>query len=758
MSLKDRKTTERIAGLREQCLEAEKSYSLELSVLAKESYAQTEGEPMIVRRAKAYRNMLEKMTIGVTPGELLAGRRLKKPGAKPCVDFEKEQKRVSNLWDGLGDAIEYQWLAEAFEERTTDACKRALAEGLIVEPTGFNSGFGHIAPGYERVIKYGIRKLLEEIDESMKNKSGENCDFLRAAKISCEAVLTLSNRYSTHLYCLAEQAEDDKQRKEMERLSKILRKVPESPAESFYEALQSLWFIHMSVNIEQICNSLSIARPDQYLWPYLKSDLENNILQKEEAEELVDAFIVKLMENAVSPRDAMAFQQITIGGQTKEGQDAVNPLSFLFLESIAKIRCAQPLLAVRWHPGMDKAFLKECCECLCLGTGLPALYSDSEYLKALERLKVPREEALDYTIVGCVETNIAGKSLGATLAGPFNVAKCFELAINNGRSLSSGMQLGPETGYLYEFQTMEELWEVFRKQIEYAFSLTRQGVELTYLLQKEYYGYPLTSVLMDDAIEKGRDLNEGVPIDMETLNLIGTTNVTDAFAILEKQVFQEKRYTVKTLYHALLYNFEGFEEIHKSILEETQRFGSGSSRVVEIYRRVCESCSSVFQQFTTPRGGIYAGGTWPVMFPTSLGKHTAAGIDGRKAGTPLADSVGPVQGLSRNIPTTVAADVSSLDSAKHWPGGLVFNFWIQTSLFKTEEELDKLCAYIDTYFRMGGMQIQLNTIDKDILLDAQKHPEKHKDLMVRVGGFSAYFASLSIEEQNEIISRASYQL
>lgn len=760
--LKESRTTPRIEKLRLQCLDTEKSYSTELAKLAQESYAETEGQPTILRRAKAYAHMLEHMTLSFDVGELLVGRRVERIGAKPIVDLNAEKLKTFSLWDGLGDQVEYKPMSDAFYSRVSPAYRDAVADGLIVEPTGASTGYGHITPGYDRVVRDGVRGLLREIECSLnRHTSGEEQEFLQAAQISCRAVITLSSRYSAYLTELAQGLRDPAQRSEVQKLAGICARVPAEPSASFHEALQSLWFIHMCTNIEQICNGLSISRPDQFLYPYYKADLASGALREEDAAELLDAFVVKMMENCVSPRDAMAFQQITIGGQKQDGSDAVNPLSFQILESIARIRCAQPLLAVRWHPGISHAFMMECCECLCLGFGLPSIYSDLQYMKVLEqRMRVSADDAWNYGIVGCVETGIAGRCMDATWGGPMNVAKCLELALNNGKSLTTGKQIGPYTGTLESFRDIEDLWSAFEQQIEAAFALSREAVLCTYQIQKELFGYPLTSALIDGCIEQGKDINEGIrpEEDFETLNVVGTTNVADSFAILEKQLFREKRFTAAELLHALQTNFADAETLRLSLQSETERFGSGSARVRDIYARVCETYSRVFGSYQTPRGGSYAGGAWPVMFPTALGQLTGPGADGRKAGMPLGDSVGPVQGICKTVPTTVALDVAQHHCVEHWPSGYVFNMWIQTGMFRTEEDLAKLCAYIDAYFLSGGMQIQLNTLDRETLLDAQKHPERHKDLVVRVAGFSAYFCSLSLAEQNEIISRASYTL
>jgi formate C-acetyltransferase len=472
------------------------------------------------------------------------------------------------------------------------------------------------------------------------------------------------------------------------------------------------------------------------------------------AGELVEAFYIKLMENAIWPRDIVNFCNMTVGGCDAMGNDIGNDLTWLALDTLVKTKSTHPLLSFRWHENVDKDLWKRAVSVVGVGTGLPAIFSDPLMIAALESWGVDRALAAEYGVVGCVEPALVGLLHGQTLGAHVNTLMCLELALNDGRRIGHTEQLGPQTGCLCDFKTMDDIMQAYETQVRHACAINRDCVYAVAKAQQACFGYPLMSSLMHGALERGQDLTKGVTYNFPTVCITGVTNVLDSLLSIEELVFESGDYSFSDLYDALMANYEGYEDLLVRIRASQNRFGNGQPRYVDLYNRICEAHTGVLETQPGPRGGYFAPGLWTTGWYVQQGRHTGPSLDGRRAGEPIADGAGPVSGRVYKSPTAVARDMAGVDAVRHYPGGYVHNQKFSSSLFRSEEQLEKLADYIETYLKIGGMQMQINVHSKALLMDALENPDKHRDLVVRVAGFSAYFTTLDPGVQEEIATRA----
>jgi formate C-acetyltransferase len=391
-----------------------------------------------------------------------------------------------------------------------------------------------------------------------------------------------------------------------------------------------------------------------------------------------------------------------------------------------------------------------------MGLGLPALFNDHEFVPVLLEWGATPEEAWRYGIVGCVEPAVMGVVHGQTMGGHINLLKCLELAMNDGRALMSGAQVGPRTGEFEDFQSYEQLMDAYQIQLEWAIKLNCEAVDAAGHSQQKLFGYPFMSATMQGAIAQGRDLVDGARINRATVCMVGMTNVVDALIAVEALVFEGGKIGKGDLMEALRRDFSGFEALEALLLTGAPKFGNGEDGPVRLYNRLSEMQQRAFDRYTGPRGDRYNSGLWATTWHVTMGASTGASADGRRAGMPLVDGIGAVTGRATQGPTSVAVDVAKLEARKHWQGGYTFNMKFTKTLLEKEKGLLSFRDYLNTFFELGGMQMQINTISRELLLAAQREPEKHADLIVRVAGFSAYFIGLSRSVQDEIISRTEH--
>ena len=748
-----REMTPRIRALREEYFATPYGWDFERAKAVTRAYQKTEGESAVLRRAKAFYEVLTTVPLYIRPGELLVGSR---SSALCCRTTYPEYTLASN--DDWPEDIRAYWegktVREACAELQSDVVRDNDAEMTCGYVTGSAHGFGHLIVDYEKAIRRGYRAIRQEAEAELPRAATQKeRDFLTAVTITCDAVIAWAHRYADLAESAAESSEPDRAA-ELREIARICRRVPEYPAESFHEALQCFVFTHLAVHIEQYAWSVSAGRFDQYMYPYFRRDLDSGALTQDGAWELLLSLWMKFMENIHDGIGETLFQNFTIGGQDADGQDQSNELSHLCLDATAATRFIQPALSLRWHPNIAPDFWAHAMEVIGQGMGMPALFNDQVIMAELEHNGIPHEEALDYAIVGCVEPSVPGREEAMTAGGHLNPTKVLELTLHNGRSGLTGKKLGIPTGDPKEFQDFETFFDAYARQMRYIASVNLQEAQLVSDVQKQLVPCPFTSSLLSDCIREHRDMVDGgTRYSLSGVCIIGATNAVDGLLNLQKLVYEQKRCTMAELIHALDTDFAEDEVLRQLMLHQPVRFGNDVPEADAMANRVYGVHAAFNSDHADARGGHYTSGVWPVNTHVFSGIHTAASPDGRKSGAPLVDGVGPVQGTDRNGPTALLRSVASLNNIEQWAGGNTCNIKFSASSVRTENALRNIGFMSDTFMRLGGQELQINVVDNSVLLDAQAHPEQYQDLVVRVAGYSAYFTRLSRAVQDEVISR-----
>ena len=613
-------------------------------------------------------------------------------------------------------------------------------------------------------VFYKTRELVKPADH-MEYSYFDKYHFYKAVLIVIESVKTFAARFSELAKKQAENA-SGKRKDELLEISRICKKVPYFKAETFKEAIQSVWFIQLILQIESNGHSLSYGRFDQYMYPYLKHDLENGILSEDDVVELLNNLWIKTLtinkvrsqSHTFSSAGSPMYQNVTIGGQTRDKKDAVNKLSFLVLKSIAQTRLPQPNLTVRYHKNINQEFLDEAIEVMKLGTGMPAFNNDEVIIPSFIEKGVKEEDAYDYSAIGCVETAVPGK---------WGYPRILLIAMNNGVDMTSGKRFVEECGYFTEMDSYEDLMNAWDKVVR---QLTRMSVIVENaidLASERDVPDVLCSTLTNDCIGRGKTIKEGGAIyDYISGLQVGIANMADSLAAIKKLVFEEKKITKQQLWDALLDNFtsEENQKIQKMLINEAPKYGNDDDYVDQLVVEAYDSYIDEMKKYPNTRygrgpiGGIRYAGTSSISANVGQGFSTMATPDGRKAQTPLAEGCSPAHSCDKSGPTAVFKSVSKLPTHEI-TGGVLLNQKVTPQMLSSDENKQKLEMLIKTFFnRLEGYHVQYNVVSRETLIDAQKHPEKHKDLIVRVAGYSAFFNVLSKATQDDIIERTEQTL
>lgn len=645
-----------------------------------------------------------------------------------------------------------------------------------------NAGDAHLAVNYERILKDGLRgyeKRVKEYKASLDLTDPESIDkycFYNAVLIVLEAVRNFANRYSVLAQDLAEKELNQERKIELLEISRICSKVPYEPAETFREAVQSVWFIQLILQIESNGHSLSYGRFDQYMYPYYNRDIKNDTIKESEALELLTCLWIKTLTinkvrsqaHTLSSAGSPMYQNVTIAGQTIDKKDAVNDLSFLVLKSVAQTRLTQPNLTVRYHKNINKHFLDECVEVMRLGFGMPALNNDEIIIPSFMDWQVKEEDAYNYSAIGCVETAVPGKwGYRCTGMSYINFPRMLLCTMNNGVDLTSNKRFTKGYGYFTEMESYEELLKAWDKTIR---EITRYSVIVENVIDKaSERDVPdiLCSALTDDCIARGKTIKEGGAVyDFISGLQVGIANMADCLAAIKKLVYEEKKITKQELWDAILDDFSSPEnkKIQEMLIREAPKYGNDDDYVDQLIVEAYDSYIEEIEKYPNTRynrgpiGGIRYAGTSSISANVGQGMSTMATPDGRNAFEPLAEGCSPAHNSDKNGPTAVFKSVSKLRTNKI-TGGVLLNQKMTPQMLSTEENRQKLELLIKTFFnRLHGYHVQYNIVSKETLIDAQKHPEKHKDLIVRVAGYSAFFNVLSKKTQDDIIGRTEQSL
>jgi formate C-acetyltransferase len=753
----------RIRRLKDELYATQTEFCFERARIVTRSYRATEGQHPALCRAQAVHAVFDQMPILIRPGELLVGQRASVLAGRAVypefhlngLTAETTPAEIWDYWQGrtLGDQ------ARGAHPQRLRCAEREMAAGFV---TGTASGFGHAIVDYEKALRRGFRAIMAEARDLLSETPAgdeEGRAFLQGVVLAAAGIIRWAERYAELAEAQAEREANPDRRRELRRVARTCRRVPAEPARDFYEALQSFWFVHLAMHIEQYGWSISAGRFDQYMVPYYLQDVEAGTLSREEAWELLLNLWVKFMENVGTVVKATTFQNMTLGGQDAEGQDCSNELSALCLDATVALRVTQPALAVRWHPNIDPDFWDRAHRAIAEGLGLPALFNDQVIIPSLVAHGVARADALGYGIVGCVEASIPGKEQGMTAGGHLNLAKALELALNDGRSMVSGEQIGLPTGDPSEFTSFDDLWQAYVTQIEYLAGLDILATHIAGEAQKRGGHCPLMSSLLDDCLARRRDLvYGGTRYNRPGVAIYGPSNVYDGLMAIRKWVYGEGRLTLGELRQALLDDFRGHEAVRQMLGRGTPRFGNGIAEVDALANEVNAVHARFLWNQVDSRNGRYTCGVWPVNGHVHSGHWVAATPDGRHKGAPLVDGVGACQGADRNGPTALLQSVARLNNIDHWPAGNTCNIKFSASSVRSEQGVRHLRELTTTFMQLGGQELQINVVDAVTLRQAQADPARYQDLVIRVAGYSAYFTELEREVQDEIISRTEQGL
>ena len=803
------------------------------AVLLTESYRQTENEPIIIRRAKAFEHILKNIPIIIRGEELIVGSTTIAPrGCQTYPEFSYEwleaefdtvETRSADPFyisektkQDLREVHKY-WKGRTTSELATSYMApeaiRAIDHNIFTPGNYFYNGVGHVTVQYEKVLAVGYEGIIAQAEEELSACSlgdsdyAERSHFLEAVIISCKAVIAYAERYADLAKKEAEACGDAARKAELLAIAENCSHVPAKGASSFYEACQSFWFVQQLLQIESSGHSISPGRFDQYMYPYYKADIDSGKLKREFAQELMDCIWVKL-NDLNKCRDAASaegfagyslFQNLIAGGQNGEGMDVTNDLSFMCIQASMHVMLPQPSFSVRVWNGSPHEFLIRAAELTRTGVGLPAYYNDEVIIPSLVSRGLTLKEAREYNIIGCVEPQKAGKTEGWHDAAFFNMCRPLELVFSNG--VDRGEQISIRTGDVEKMSTFEEFYDAYKAQMNYNISLLVNADNAIDVAHAKRCPLPFLSCMVDDCIKKGKSVQEGGAVyNFTGPQGFGVANMADSLYAIKTLVYDEKKVTMADYKEALLTNYgkgldsttlsemavqiagglkaAGKEVGEKEIavilktvkeaaetpevkakgekllelIEAVPKFGNDIPEVDGFARDVAYSYSRPLETFKNPRGGIYQAGLYPVSANVPLGAQTGATPDGRLARTPVADGVSPSAGKDVNGPTAAANSVSKLD---HYiaSNGTLFNQKFHPSALSGRKGLENFVALIRSYFDQKGSHMQFNVVSRETLLDAQKHPEQYRHLVVRVAGYSALFTTLSRSLQDDIINR-----
>lgn len=757
--------TERMKEFREEVLDEKPYINAQRAILATLAYKENLNQPRVMVRAKMLEKVLDNMSIYIEDKSLLAGNQATKNRNAPIFP-EYTMEFVMNELDQFekrdGDVF---YITEKTKEQLREIAPfwqnnnlRARGEALLPEEvrvfmeTGvfgmegkLNAGDAHLAVNYERILKDGLKgyeKRVKEYKASLDLTDPKSIDkycFYNAVLIVLEAVRNFANRYSVLAKDLAEKELNQERKIELLEISRICSKVPYEPAETFREAVQSVWFIQLILQIESNGHSLSYGRFDQYMYPYYNRDIKNGTIKESEALELLTCLWIKTLTinkvrsqaHTLSSAGSPMYQNVTIAGQTIDKKDAVNDLSFLVLKSVAQTRLTQPNLTVRYHKNINKHFLDECVEVMRLGFGMPALNNDEIIIPSFMDWQVKEEDAYNYSAIGCVETAVPGKwGYRCTGMSYINFPRMLLCTMNNGVDLTSNKRFTKGYGYFTEMESYEELLKAWDKTIR---EITRYSVIVENVIDKaSERNVPdiLCSALTDDCIARGKTIKEGGAVyDFISGLQVGIANMADCLAAIKKLVYEEKKITRQELWNAILDDFSSPEnkKIQEMLIREAPKYGNDDDYVDQLIVEAYDSYIEEIEKYPNTRynrgpiGGIRYAGTSSISANVGQGMSTMATPDGRNAFEPLAEGCSPAHNSDKNGPTAVFKSVSKLRTNKI-TGGVLLNQKMTPQMLSTEENRQKLELLIKTFFnRLHGYHVQYNIVSKETLIDAQKH-------------------------------------
>jgi formate C-acetyltransferase len=783
---------ERIKKLREQSLNIRPSISPERARIVTEVYRSPEAQAASFARQRAlvFKALMEKKKIFIDDGELIVGERGPAHKATPTYpevcchslqDLETLNSRPKTSYAVDEETLKIYheeiipfWRGRAMRDRIfaqmTPEWKEAYEAGIFTEFMEQRAP-GHTVLG-DKIYRQGLLDILQDIQESLSRldfyrdpEALDKKEELEAMAICAEALITYARRHARLAREMAEKEKDPQRKKELEKIAATCEWVPAHAPRDFWEALQYYWFVHVGVTTEyNTWDSFNPGRLDQHLYPFYRKGLEEGTLTREQAKELLEAFWVKFNNQPAPPKVGVTaeesgtytdFALINVGGLTPDGRDAVNELSFLILEVIEEMRLLQPSSMVQVSAKNPDSLLLRALKIVRTGFGQPSIFNTDAIVQELVRQGKTVEDARRGGASGCVEAGAFGTE-AYILTGYFNIPKVFEITLNNGVDPRTGKKIGLETGDPRNFRTFEELLQAFEKQMRYFIDIKIRGNNVIEKLFATYLPAPFLSLFIDDCVAKGKDYhNGGARYNTRYIQGVGLGSITDILAAVKYNIYDQKLVTWEEMLEALQKNFVGYEKLRDRLINKTPKFGNDDDYADELAKKVFDMYFNLIDGRPTVCGGTYRINLLPTTVHVYFGKVTGATPDGRLAGEPLSEGISPVQGMDRKGPTAVIKSEGKLDHIK--TGGTLLNQKFTPQLLAEEEGLVKLKDLIRTYFKFMGHHIQFNVVTAETLREAQKHPEKYRDLIVRVAGYSDYFVDCAKELQDEIIRRTEHE-
>ncbi len=780
---------ERVVRLREQSINALPSITMERAELVTEAYQRHEGEVSTpVLRALAFKHLMENKEIYIGEDELIVGERGPGPKATPTYpelcchsiedlqiinDREKitfnvdegamaiQRERIIPYWDGksMRDRI-----VSVMEEKWLDCYQAGM----------FTEFMEQRAPGHtvadEKIYRKGmldfkgqIERKLRELDETDPGALQKRQQW-KAMQISADALITFARRHSEKARQLAAAEGDPARKRELERIAEVTHRVPAHAPRNFWEALQAYWFVHLAVITElNTWDAFCPGRLDQHLHPFYQGDLDSDELTPADARELLQCFWVKFNNHPAPPKVGVTleesgtytdFANINIGGLRADGSDGVNEISYMLLEVVNEMRLTQPSSNIQVSKRSPDQFIRKAVEVIKEGFGQPSVFNTDAIISELLRQGKAIEDARCGGTSGCVEAGAFGKE-AYILTGYFNLTKVLEITLHDGIDPASGKRIGIRTGDPRAFSSFEDLFDAYRKQLNHFIDIKIEGNHEIEKMYADLMPSPFLSLVIDDCIEEGRDYNSGgARYNTNYVQGVGIGTISDSLSAIKFHVYDHGNITMDRLLKALAVDYEGEEPLRQLLMNRTPRYGNDDDYVDDIMRSVFETFYRAVEGRPTMRGGTYRINMLPTTSHVYFGSVIGATPEGRKEGLPLSEGISPVQGADRSGPTAVIRSAGKMDQLR--TGGTLLNQRFAAQVLEGEG-LEKFVSLIRSYFRLDGHHIQFNVIDADTLRAAQTEPEKHRDLIVRVAGYSDYFNHLNRKLQDEIISRTEQQ-
>lgn len=782
----------RLSKLKENYLTKRPSISIGRAKAFTEVYKEYPGMPPILLRAMAFRRACEEAPLVIQDGELIVGCPTGAPRAgafspdlawrwlrdeidtvstraQDPYDLAEEDKKV------LLEEIFPFWEGKSQDEICEEQYKLAGVWKLSAESGASDlsyhatSGGGDTCPGYDVILlPKGMAKVREEAEEHLEKLSMEVPEdipkiyFYRSVLETVAGIENYTNRLADYADELAKKEKDPERKNELETIAAACRRVPLYPPRTFQEALQSVWTIESLLLLEENQTGLSLGRVDQYMYPYYQADIESGRLTPSEASDLIGCMLIKCSEimwlqsaaGAMYFAGYQPFVNMTVGGQKRTGGDAVNDLTYLIMDTVAKVKVYQPSLACRIHNTSPQKYMEKIVDVIKAGIGFPACHFDDAHIRMMLAKGMPMEDARDYCMMGCVEPQKSGRIYQWTSTGYTEWPIAIEFVLNRGVQRMNGVDAGLDTGDLSQFKTWEQFDAAVKKQIDHITSLSATGTVISQMVVRDYFPKPLMSLLVEGCMENGKDVTAGGAVHNFGPGLVwsGLGTYADSMMAIKKLVYEDKKYTLEEIRDALWNDFKGYEKLRADCIA-APKYGNDVDEVDEIASDIVTWTEDDHLRYRTLYS-VFAVGTLSISNNTPFGMITGASANGRAAGAPLSDGISPSQGADVNGPTAVVRSVGKI-SVEDMNIGMVHNMKLMRGILETPQGRESLITLLRTASLLGNGQMQFSYIDNKVLRAAQKDPDKYRSLIVRVAGYSAFFVELSREVQDEIISRTT---